>query len=94
MAEIVDSDGLTGSEKAIAYGWEKLKRRRRMKRKVRNWKKGCEVEKAIDCVEDVIGCAMQFERRNEPQEPRKVQWHEPVKDTVEREKGREEEDSV
>jgi len=63
MAEIVGSDDLRGSEKAIAYGWGKLKRRRRRKRKGRNWKKGYGFEKGLECV---IGCAMQFERRNEP----------------------------
>jgi len=62
MVELVDSDDLTCSEEAMADGWEKLKRRKTMKRKVRNWKTEYEFEKILECSDDAIGCAMQFQR--------------------------------
>ena len=69
MEDIVDSDDFVGSKEAMADGfgiWDRLMRRRTMKRKVRNWSKGCDFEKVSEIGDDVLASAMQFGKRNHP----------------------------
>ena len=70
MVDMADSDDLMGSEESMVEGygrcWDKLMRRRRMKRSVRRCREMGDFEKHSEIGDGVLGSAMQFERKDHP----------------------------